>query len=56
VKIVIEDWYDGFVIRLGADEENPEFRVHIDQEDDRKSLVDLFKHLGFDDVEYVEAC
>ena len=47
-KIYIGDSYDGFSITINDE------RFHFDQEDTKEELVDVFKELGFKNIEYEE--
>lgn len=55
VKVKIEDMCDGFSITIDNPAEGPPVYVHIDQEDDRSSLKQVFEALGAQ-VEYEEVC
>jgi type IV secretory pathway VirD2 relaxase len=45
--VLISDSYDGFHIIINQDEDNEEV-FHIDQEDTRERLVDVFASLGIE--------
>lgn len=47
--------YDGFSIVVTS-ESGDEKRFYFNQEDTVEGMVELFEHLGFEDVEYEEVC
>ena len=46
-SVLISDSYDGFRIIINQDEDDEE-TFHIDQEDTRERLVDVFASLGIE--------